>query len=587
MSAVVFDDQSAKRISEVVRRVEGFASGNPYRRNRDYYGAGKSDFPFRVIKCGTTLRVTQGNWTRYGLAPLLLAPDIPPPYITYKTITGPSTGGTWANNTIYFICVALEQAALTKNPALVPSAINVYAYPIMPVDSVQRGGNRYKLLAYIITDSSGEFTEVVQSWFGGDIDDIALVPDGDDTGVVALDVNPRGRTIGFAPTGALTHESELEDYHFTLDVILGNEGVYAANDQVLPFWSISGTEEIKKYARLDAVNANGTTKGGKSLEIIAGSSGKPDYAQINDFQAASVAESLSSWEDLDGDSRLIMIRKVIAGVPTVTYSSLASDFKVPYAAHADTADAFAVQGKYWECGGGTVTCYGSAISSAVGGPVLINLTKCILGNGTTYSVDWAGRFLYSASGCKSVDWGDYFELIDISGYPTVGWNSRILYKLNSGSPVASLDWSYQQLFSNLNTVTVDWNACLLKGYIATTSFPSIDWNSRIMYKEDGATAAFNYNSTGWGLTLATNDSWSALGLSVGNDTEATSSTGALICLGGGSFVKKVFASAFGVGANQVVGAQGAAVADATGAGDVVAQLNSLLARLRTHGLIAT
>lgn len=41
------------------------------------------------------------------------------------------------------------------------------------------------------------------------------------------------------------------------------------------------------------------------------------------------------------------------------------------------------------------------------------------------------------------------------------------------------------------------------------------------------------------------------------------------------------------GGTKVVGAQGAAVADATGAGDVVAQLNALLARLRTHGLIAT
>lgn len=39
--------------------------------------------------------------------------------------------------------------------------------------------------------------------------------------------------------------------------------------------------------------------------------------------------------------------------------------------------------------------------------------------------------------------------------------------------------------------------------------------------------------------------------------------------------------------NQVVTTRGAAVADATGAGDVVAQLNTLLARLRTHGLIAT
>jgi len=39
--------------------------------------------------------------------------------------------------------------------------------------------------------------------------------------------------------------------------------------------------------------------------------------------------------------------------------------------------------------------------------------------------------------------------------------------------------------------------------------------------------------------------------------------------------------------NQVVGERGTAVADATGAGDVVAQLNALLARCRTHGLIAT
>ena len=38
---------------------------------------------------------------------------------------------------------------------------------------------------------------------------------------------------------------------------------------------------------------------------------------------------------------------------------------------------------------------------------------------------------------------------------------------------------------------------------------------------------------------------------------------------------------------QVVGPQGAAVADATGAGDVVAQLNALLARARAHGLIDT
>jgi len=48
----------------------------------------------------------------------------------------------------------------------------------------------------------------------------------------------------------------------------------------------------------------------------------------------------------------------------------------------------------------------------------------------------------------------------------------------------------------------------------------------------------------------------------------------------------VHAGDFYSGGTKVVGAQGAAVADATGAGDVVAQLNALLARMRTHGLIA-
>jgi len=47
------------------------------------------------------------------------------------------------------------------------------------------------------------------------------------------------------------------------------------------------------------------------------------------------------------------------------------------------------------------------------------------------------------------------------------------------------------------------------------------------------------------------------------------------------------ASSYYVDDIQVVGNQEAAVADATGAGDVVAQLNTLLSRLRSHGLIST
>ena len=41
------------------------------------------------------------------------------------------------------------------------------------------------------------------------------------------------------------------------------------------------------------------------------------------------------------------------------------------------------------------------------------------------------------------------------------------------------------------------------------------------------------------------------------------------------------------GGVSVVGAQGAAVADATDATSVILRLNELLGRVRTHGLIAT
>lgn len=42
-----------------------------------------------------------------------------------------------------------------------------------------------------------------------------------------------------------------------------------------------------------------------------------------------------------------------------------------------------------------------------------------------------------------------------------------------------------------------------------------------------------------------------------------------------------------VGGVKVLGAQGAAIADATGTADAVTKFNTLLARLRAHGLIAT
>jgi hypothetical protein len=69
---------------------------------------------------------------------------------------------------------------------------------------------------------------------------------------------------------------------------------------------------------------------------------------------------------------------------------------------------------------------------------------------------------------------------------------------------------------------------------------------------------------------------SAISLQLGSVTQASVVSGGINA-----------STRFEVGGTKVIGAQGAAVADATDAGSAITQLNALLARCRAHGLIAT
>jgi hypothetical protein len=66
----------------------------------------------------------------------------------------------------------------------------------------------------------------------------------------------------------------------------------------------------------------------------------------------------------------------------------------------------------------------------------------------------------------------------------------------------------------------------------------------------------------------------------------STATGALTVAGGVGVAGRVSATEFASGTTKVLGAQGAAVADATDAASAITQLNALLARCRAHGLIA-
>lgn len=92
------------------------------------------------------------------------------------------------------------------------------------------------------------------------------------------------------------------------------------------------------------------------------------------------------------------------------------------------------------------------------------------------------------------------------------------------------------------------------------------------------------------LTATFNDgaaTYKALRVSLTNTASAAASRAIDVLVASASVFAVDLSGNIYVAATQVVGAQGAAVADATDAATAISQLNLLLARCRTHGLIAT
>lgn len=122
-----------------------------------------------------------------------------------------------------------------------------------------------------------------------------------------------------------------------------------------------------------------------------------------------------------------------------------------------------------------------------------------------------------------------------------------------------------------NIASLQFGASAIAQVISLNATNYVAWDS-------GADAA----SRAWGFTtdLVVYGDW---GLRTESSKDSGLDTSRIYIDASGN----VTITALKVGANQVVGAQGAAVADATDAPSVILRLNDLLARCRAHGLIAT
>lgn len=144
------------------------------------------------------IRVFQGSWTRLGTRVTL-------------TVSGegyePITAEIFDPLSTYYVYAQLEGD--TYDPALIPDSVAVYAATSLPADNA---ANTIRLLATLTTDAQGLFSSVVQNWRGGDMDDIAIMPDTesayDTTGDTA------NYSLQYSPRTSSRHTGVLQDYNW-------------------------------------------------------------------------------------------------------------------------------------------------------------------------------------------------------------------------------------------------------------------------------------------------------------------------------------------------------------------------------------
>jgi hypothetical protein len=205
------------------------------------------------------------------------------------------------------------------------------------------------------------------------------------------------------------------------------------------------------------------------------------------------------------------------------------------------------------------------------------------------------RALYSnTTGSSNTAIGYQSLYSNTTGINNTAIGVRALYSNTTGSSNTAI--GYQSLYSNttgINNTAIGVRAL----YSNTTGSSNTAIGVQALYSNTTGVQNTALGFFAGRYTSATaNNQTSSDSVYIGYDTRSSASgdTNEIVigstAVGNGSntaTLGNTSVTGWYMGATKLIGVQGSAVADATGAGDVVAQLNALLDRLRTHGLIAS
>lgn len=287
---------------------------------------------------------------------------------------------------------------------------------------------------------------------------------------------------------------------------------------------------------------------------------------------------------------------------TITATTLAAGTVTATTVASDTVTATTLGGTLSTATQANVTSLGTLTGLAVGGATTISagaaspaLTATTTGsvqgsfrydagNRLDVQVTSAGQVTFNAVGTLPyISFADYI-FMNIQSPPGSNYAAAFLSSTgNAANPAYGVlgQGNGNHATGTLSTVWGVTGSASVNAAGGTTT-------EAIGVRAEVTSAGILVNGYGISVNAISTSMTNAYGLRVRNVTGGTSLNYAIYTESGlvrfGDVVNTT--ESYQVDGVKVVGNQGAAVADATGTGDVVAQFNTLLARLRTHGLIA-
>ena len=537
------------------------------------------DYEFKTIKDSiNTVSVQWGMWVRNGY-----------PANTVGEITTTTVLDVVPDGTDQYVVATLASDTY-HDPALIPDTELTLS---IKADEPEDDQYDKQMVIARINTTGGTISDVFQIRRGGRKEDAVVRCDGDTYSAVAplrrtLEMNP---VVGADPENPFeeTHKDELQLYN--VDTCFKNSFSFPYFDSDTPE-IIAGT---LKWACPDSHLENNVEE---SIQISTNAAGY-SIVQIYGFRTASTI-AVPSIESGD----LVMFKNISSSsVDYISFSNLMEYIEAEFnmsticewiELHCDIG-SWGIQNHYdlVDIVPGTYTKHdhknywqnGQSTAGRVGTP------------STNYAVNY-GTSIGDSDAKKVIDMDTCtLHVPDGSNDVCVDWDDRVLFDRRGFYNITVVNWGAQYLKNDIDQVVLDWANKAL---------------------EDDGTKCLTWDSTS--VDIVEGRIFNVL-----TTTAAGDDLGAIKVVGGGYFEKGLYvkadtdspagyfendiqdnkayisnddwgldttgsvnvANAYSVLTTQVVGPQGEAVADATGAGDVVAQLNALLARVRAHGLIAT